>query len=89
MSNTALINAMLAGGMIVAAAGVALFFLRFWRRSRDRLFLWFAIAFFVQALDRLALSLGGGAPGEHIWIYGVRFVGFAMLLVAIIDKNRS
>lgn len=89
MSSTALINALLAGGMIVAAAAVALFFLRFWRRSRDRLFLWFAIAFFVLALDRLVLSLGGGAPGDWIWIYGVRFVAFALLLVAIIDKNRS
>lgn len=89
MSKVALINAMLAGGMVVAAAAVGLFFLRSWRRSRDRLFLWFAIAFFLQALDRLALTLGSGAPGEQIWIYGVRLVAFAMLLVAIIDKNRS
>ena len=75
-------------GALAASLGVAgLFFLRFWREAGDRLFALFALAFFLMAANRVQLGL---APGpqiqkEHYW---VRLLAFALILVAILDKNR-
>lgn len=70
-----------------------LFFLRFWRRSGDRFFLLFSIAFWIMAINRGALTWftpGQHAPSEaHALLYGVRLLAFSVLLIAIIDKNRG
>ena len=78
-----------ASGAIALAFGVAgLFFLRFWRDTRDRLFGLFAMAFFVLAANRvgIALSVVQGGQGDHY--YWVRLCAFLLILVAIVDKNR-
>jgi uncharacterized membrane protein HdeD (DUF308 family) len=85
----ATINHLLAGGMVLASVAIGLFFLRFWRKSRDRLFLLFAIAFWVYGADRLLLSL---FPLEHegrAWLYAIRSLAFLVILIAIVDKNRQ
>jgi peptidoglycan/LPS O-acetylase OafA/YrhL len=76
-------------GLLVAGYAVAgLFFLRFWRRSRDRLFAWFAAAFWLLGAQRAALAaLDRGAP-ETTWLYVVRLLAFLLILVAVVDKNR-
>lgn len=77
-------------GMLVAGYAVAgLFFLRFWRRTRDRLFAWFAAAFWLLGAQRAALAaLGPAAPEATTWLYVVRLVAFLLILAAVIDKNR-
>ncbi len=53
-------------GMITTGFGVAsLFFLRFYRDTRERLFLFFSFAFAMLSLGdlRLLLSAPGGGPG--------------------------
>lgn len=75
-------------GAIAAGYGVAgLFFLRFWRDTRDRLFALFAVAFLVLAVNRVA----GGLlpPPDRDQVYWVRFAAFALILAAVVDKNRS
>jgi hypothetical protein len=75
-------------GMGFAIAGF--FFLRFWRQSRDRLFALFALAFFVLAANRFGIALAErdeGVRGDYL--YWVRFLAFALILMAIADKNRS
>jgi low temperature requirement protein LtrA len=71
-------------------AGV--FFLRFWRRTRDQLFLMFALGFGIMAVNRLFLDLyteRGSDEGEHrTLIYGVRLLAFGMFLLGILIKNR-
>ena len=76
-------------GVIVAGYAVAgLFFLRFWRQSRDRLFAWFAAAFWLLGAQRAALAaIEHGSPGAT-WLYAVRLLAFLLILAAIIDKNR-
>lgn len=70
--------------------GVAgLFFLRFWKRSRDRLFILFALAFWILAGQRLALALTAKNIEDDTIFYVVRLLAFVLILVAIIDKNRS
>ncbi|HKP74437.1 MAG TPA: DUF5985 family protein [Longimicrobiaceae bacterium] len=76
-------------GLLVAGDAVAgLFFLRFWRRSGDRLFAWFAAAFWLLGAQRAALA--ALQPGEQgaTWLYVVRLVAFLLILAAVIDKNR-
>jgi hypothetical protein len=65
-----------------------LFFLRFWRRSSDRLFLIFALAFWVLALNWITLVAVPVAAERHHFAYGIRLAAFALLLGGIIDKNR-
>jgi len=75
-------------GMGFAVSGF--FFLRFWRQTRDRLFALFALAFFVLAANRFGIALVERHEvmrGDYL--YWVRFLAFALILMAIVDKNRS
>jgi L-asparagine transporter-like permease len=70
-------------GCLVAAG----FFMRFWRQTADRLFLAFAVAFVLLALNQ-ALAQWFGAANERIaYTYLLRVLGFVLILVAIVDKN--
>ncbi|MGF7177544.1 DUF5985 family protein [Azospirillum doebereinerae] len=66
-------------------AGV--FFLRFWRRTRDALFVHFALAFGLLALNQALVALGGFQREEQGWIYLIRLLAFVLIIVAIIRKN--
>ena len=73
-----------AAGFLVAA----LFFLRFWRRTRDGLFLAFAVAFLLLGLAQALLSVANVPVEERSWIYLFRLAAFALILIAIVRKNR-
>jgi hypothetical protein len=76
-------------GLIVAASAVAgLFFLRFWRTTRDRIFALFGIAFWLLAANWAALAFTG-SDEMRTWLYVVRLIAFLVILAAVIDKNRS
>ncbi len=81
-------NDFLSGGIMVASFVVGLFFLRFWRRSRDRLFLMFAIAFWVMGANRIPLRFVTADDEFHLSLYIVRLLAFMLILAAIIDKNQ-
>jgi peptidoglycan/LPS O-acetylase OafA/YrhL len=79
----------MSGALTLGFVLAALFFLRFWRRTRDRLFLAFAIAFALLALNQ-ALAQWLGAADERVgYTYLLRVVGFVLILAAIVDKNVS
>ena len=67
----------------------ALFFLRFWRQSHDRLFAGFALAFVLLALQRVGLALAVRYELQTEWAYVMRLGAFVIILWAIIDKNRE
>ena len=50
--------------------------------------LFFAIAFFVDALDRAALGLTAGSPEHEPFFYGVWLLTYVLIIAAIADKNR-
>ena len=80
----------LVSGILVAGYAIAgLFFLRFWRETRDRLFGIFAGAFVLLAVQRLALALSSDPTGDQVLLYGIRLFAFILILVAIVDKNRG
>lgn len=89
MSTHQTIVVFLSGVLCAGYAVAALFFLRFWKSSRDRLFLFFAGAFGLLVLQRAALAIAGGSETETIWYYLVRLASFALILIGIIDKNRA
>jgi hypothetical protein len=78
----------ISGALVAGYLTAGLFFLRFWRQSQDRLFAWFAAAFWLLALQRIALSAADLRGGEAPWLYLVRLLAFLLILGAVIDKNR-
>ena len=79
----------LSGAVTLGLVVAAVFFLRFWHRTRDRLFLAFAVAFFLLALNQ-ALAQWLGAADERVgYTYLLRVIGFILILAGIIDKNVS
>ncbi len=77
----------MSGAVTLGFAIAALFFLRFWRKTSDRLFLAFALGFFLLALNQ-ALAQWLGAADERVgYTYFLRIVGFVIILAAIVDKN--
>ena len=79
------VGGLLAAGYLVAAV----FFLRFWRESGDRLFAMFAAAFVLLTLQRVLLALQVSLMEDEVWSYVIRLVAFLLILFAIIDKNRG
>src|SRR5204862_2573010 len=77
-------------GVLTTLSGViALFFLRYWRSTRDRFFLLFACAFAALGLNwGIQAGTTPAQEGQH-WAYVIRLVAFLLILVAIADKNRS
>jgi hypothetical protein len=77
-------------GVVAMGYGVAgLFFLRFWKETRDRLFAIFAVAFWLLGLLRVILAIVGQATEGATYLYWLRFLAYVLILAAIVDKNRT
>jgi hypothetical protein len=81
-------NQLLLGAIAMASLTIGLFFLRFWKKTRDRFFLFFSVAFALEGLNRALLGLAYGASENEPLFYLVRLLSFVLILIAIIDKNR-
>lgn len=77
------------GAVAMASLVALLFFLRFWRQTRDSLFLFFATAFGLDAVVRVLLGASHVSEETEPFYYLARFVTFALIIVAIIRKNWS
>lgn len=66
-----------------------MFFLRFWRKTRDSFFLIFALAFWILALERLPLAFVEPAVESRHYVYLIRLLAFILILFAIWSKNRA
>jgi hypothetical protein len=67
----------IAMGLLVGAV----FFFRFWRETRDRLFIFFSAALLLMAFNRSMDS------EQNLWPYLVRLLAYVIILIAIADKN--
>ena len=79
--------AFLSGAVTLGAFIASLFFLRFWRKTSDRFFLAFAVAFLLLALNQALAQWIGAADERAGFTYLLRVVAFVLILAAIIDKN--
>jgi hypothetical protein len=84
-----MIRDLISGAIVMGYLVAALHFLKFWRQTRDRLFVLFAWAFVLLATQRAALSLLTGQPETHVYLYAARLLAFLVIIYAIIDKNRA
>ena len=82
-------NEFLIGGIAVASFAAGLFFFRFWRHTHDRFFIFFALSFWIEAVNRVAMIIhlepNEGEPGYYV----VRLVAYGLIIAAIVDKNRT
>ena len=79
----------LSGAVVLGFVTCALFFLRFWRRTREGLFLAFALAFMLLGLGQSVLTLGNIPTEERSSLYLIRLAAFLVILIAIYRKNRA
>ncbi len=67
---------------------IGLFFLRFWRNTRDRFFLFLSTSFVLQGVDRLLQQGAWGLSEEIPGQYMLRILAYTLILLAVLDKNR-
>lgn len=87
----------LSGITTATFAASGLFFMKFWRASSDRFFLYFALACWLISFERfIALfihdtlqPIRGNLEGAATWIYLIRLLAFGLILLAVVAKNRS
>ncbi|HTW82833.1 MAG TPA: DUF5985 family protein [Candidatus Sulfotelmatobacter sp.] len=83
-----MIAALLGGVVLALAAVAALLFFRAYRRTSDRLFLLFGIAFVVIAAERALLAFVGRPEANEPIDFLPRLIAFGIILYAIVDRNR-
>jgi hypothetical protein len=81
-------NQFLMGALTALSAVAGLLFLKLWRVSGDRLFALFGVAFWMLAANWLVLGIGNVAAESRHHVYFVRFLAFALIAAAVIDKNK-
>jgi hypothetical protein len=84
-----MLEGFLLGIIVTSSLAVGTFFLKFWRKTHDLLFLGFAAAFLIEGLNRLAfLSLDQPNEGNPL-VYTIRLFSYLLILAAIVHKNRN
>jgi uncharacterized membrane protein HdeD (DUF308 family) len=82
-------NPMLIGAVAMGSIVAGLFFLRSWNRTKDRLFFFFAISFFLEGINRFALGMSADPDEGRPSFYVIRFISYLLIIIGIIDKNRT
>ena len=77
----------LSGALSLAYLLAGIYFSRFWRRTRDRLFLHFAMAFWLFTLNQIISSIPAVNNETDGYEHLLRVLGFVWILVAIAEKN--
>jgi hypothetical protein len=83
-----MLQSFLSGAIGMACLTIGLFFFQFWRRTRDRLFLVFAAAFGLMTVERIVFLTITASNEFAPYVYVVRLCAFALIIGAIVDKNR-
>ena len=81
------LDAMLSGALVLACAIVGLFFLRYWKATRDSFFLFFACAFWMQGIQWTYSGLTGSANEYLPLAYLLRLAAYGLIVAAIVRKN--
>lgn len=76
------------GAATVSQLVIALFFLRFWGRTRDRLFLFFSGAFVFLMIERIVRAVMAVQTEWAPYVYTIRLAAFVLIIAAVVDKNR-
>jgi uncharacterized membrane protein HdeD (DUF308 family) len=81
------VNNLLTGAIAMASIVIALFFLRFWRSTRDRFFLYFALSFGIEGAHRVYSALTSQENEDSPLHYLIRLLAYGLIIWAIMEKN--
>jgi hypothetical protein len=84
-----MIDGFLLGVIVTTSLVASAFFFRFWRQTRDLLFLGFALAFLIEGLNRASFLQMDDPTSGNIVAYSIRLVSYLLILAAIAHKNRA
>ena len=82
-----MLEGFLLGVIVTTSLAAGVFFLKFWRRTRDTLFLAFGAAFLIEGLNRIGFLFVDRPNEGSPMIYTVRLLAFALIVAAIVRKN--
>ena len=82
-------TAFVSGAVMMGCLVIATFFWRAWHRTADRLFGWFALSFFLLAAERFLIVATHVEELSTPWVYLIRLAAFALIALAIVEKNRK
>lgn len=81
------VAALVAGALAAGFAICGVFLLRFWARTREPLFLIFAVAFWLLAANQVAPVLLGIPRENASGVYLFRLAAFVLIIIGILGKN--
>jgi uncharacterized membrane protein HdeD (DUF308 family) len=84
-----MLEGFLLGVIVTASLAASAFFLKFWRQTRDTLFLGFSAAFAIEGVNRIAFLFVDHPDEGNPLIYTVRLFSYLLILAAIVNKNRA
>ncbi len=88
MMSTTLLT-FLSGATVFGMVMASTYFLRFWMRTHDRLFLAFGSSFALLGIGQALLTFSDMAIEERSWLYLIRLLAFVIILASIGFKNRK
>jgi hypothetical protein len=77
------------GALTICGLIAGLYFWRAWRMTRDRLFVFFAAAFWILALHWGIIGTTHEPIETRHYLYAIRLAAFGLIIIGIIDKNKS
>ncbi|HKY70598.1 MAG TPA: DUF5985 family protein [Nitrospira sp.] len=77
----------LLGAVLMGDFIAALFFVRFWKVTGDRFFLFFAASFVAIAVSRVVVDEGLPPVGYEPWGYMIRILSYLIIIAGILYKN--
>lgn len=77
------------GAIAMGCAAIALIYLRFFLKVRDRLFAILSASFWLLAFERVLLAFVAQDQEGRPLIYLIRLLAFVLIILAILDKNRA
>ncbi|HEX4308685.1 MAG TPA: DUF5985 family protein [Acidobacteriaceae bacterium] len=89
MIHSPLFEGFLEGVIATSSLAAGAFFLRFWRDTRDSLFLAFSLAFLIEGVNRCVRIFFTSPNEASPWVFVVRAFAFLIILAGIVGKNRS
>ena len=84
-----MLDPFLNGAVCMASIVIALFFYRFWARTRDRLFMYFSAAFWLLTIERILILAFQTLPEFNPYVYSVRLLAYGLIIAGVIGKNRA
>ena len=82
------LETLLLGAVAMGSLTVSLFFLRFWVRTGDVFFVFFSVAFLIEAASRVVTAFEHAADENEPLLYLPRLLAFSLIALGVMLKNR-